>query len=341
MAARGADRPGRRSVAAWAGRILAAALGGYLGYLSIEGSRRLVRPSRRALIDGEPVTPTDIGLEYEDVRFATSDGVTLHGWLMPAGRETRSAVILMHGFAGNRVPDLVEIVPWLQRRYHVLQFDFRGHGQSGDAPISLASLARRDVPAAVGFVQSRGLGPLALMGISLGASVGIMAAGDLPVTAVVADAAFADLHDPVGNRMRLDGYPLATLGSRIIVAAATLRARAPRIYPLREVGRIAPRGLLIIAPRDDRLIGHRQSLKLYAAARDPKELYVVEGADHALAHAVGGAEYERRVLGFLARHLDTLDVADAHARGSGSAAPSFYNAAAAHPRSAPALSEDA
>ena len=280
-------------------------MGGYLGYVTVEGSRRLVRPGRRAVVplDGAPATPRDIGIAYEDVRFTTRDGITLAGWLMPAACETRSGVILLHGFAGNRLPDLVEYVPWLQRHHHVLQFDFRGHGASGDAAISLGALERQDVAAAVRFMESRGLGPLALMGISMGAAVGILAAPELAVAAVVADAAFAELHNPVGNRMRLEGYPLPALGARLIVAAATLRVRAPLVQPLGRVARIAPRGLLVIAPREDRLIGYRQSLKLYHKAREPKELYVVDGAGHADAHAVGGPEYERRVLAFLDRYL--------------------------------------
>ena len=34
------------------------------------------------------------------------------------------------------------------------------------------------------------------------------------------------------------------------------------------------------------------------------ELMVVDGAAHSDAHALGGEAYERRVLGFLERHLD-------------------------------------
>ena len=353
MGAPAADAGRRRGLGAWVGRIAAAALGGYLGYVSIEGSRRLVRPGRRSLeaLDGAPASPADIGLAYEDVRFTTDDGVSLSGWLIPAARETRSAVILMHGFAGTRLPDLPEYVPWLQRWHHVLQFDFRGHGASGDAPVALGSLARHDVPAAVRFMESRGFGPMALMGISLGASVGVLAGGDVPVAAVVADAAFAQLHHPIGNRMRLDRYPLAALGSRLIVAAATLRTRDPLVEPVSRVSRIAPRGLLVIAPRDDRLIDYRQSLKLYEAAREPKELYIVDGAGHSYAHAVGGAEYERRVLDFVGRHLEP-DVpvgapaglparrrlaADLDEAGEGS----FYNAAADRARSNPMLAGEA
>lgn len=320
-------REPRRSLLSWLGAVAGTALAGYLGYLSLEGSRRLIRPPRLALVPGPggPSSPSDLGIPFEEVRFTTQDGITLRGWLVPAERETRAAVILMHGFGGNRLPDLVEFVPWLRTRYHVLQFDFRGHGVSGDAPISLRALERYDVPAAVRLMESRGLGPIALMGISMGAAVAILAAPDLPVAAVVADAAFAELRHPVAGRMRLDRYPLPGLGSRLIVAASTLRAKARVVDPVQRVGRIAPRGLLLIAPREDELIDYRQSLKLFRAAGQPKELYLVEGADHPSAHAVGGLEYERRVLQFLGRHLDAID--------AGIGEPRPYTAASADPAS--------
>src|SRR5947208_16907537 len=104
--------------------------------------------------------------------------------------------------------------------------------------------------------------------------------------------------------MRESHCRLAELGSRLIGAAASVRARTRLLSPIDRVADIAPRGLLIIAPREDRLIDHSQALRLYAAAHEPKELYVVPGAGHPDAHAFAGADYEPRVLGFLERHLD-------------------------------------
>jgi dipeptidyl aminopeptidase/acylaminoacyl peptidase len=296
----------RRGILGWLARIAAAATFGYLGYLTVEGSRRVVSPGRRPFLpaEGDPASPADIGLEYEDVRFTCDDGVTLSGWLIPAGRETRAVVVLLHGFSGHRLPWLAGFVPWLQRRYHVLLFDFRGHGGSDDALISLGTLEQRDVAAAVRFLTGRGFGPIALMGISMGGSVAIMAAPDLPVAAVVADAAYADLRDPIANRMREVGYPLARLGASLVLAAASLRARVWLRSPMGRVAHIAPRGLLLISPGEDRLVSPHQSQRMFRAAGEPKELFVVEGAAHSEAHSSAPEAYERRVLEFLARHLD-------------------------------------
>jgi alpha-beta hydrolase superfamily lysophospholipase len=305
-----------RGIIAWIGRIVGAVAGGYLGYVALRGSRLLVSPEVRRLvpdIDGGPATPEDLGMAYEEVRFTADDGVTLAGWLIPAGRETRSAVILMHGFTGHRLSELAYSVPWLQPRYHVLQFDFRGHGASDPSRVTLGSRERRDVAAAVRFLENRGLGPIALMGISMGAAIAIVSAPDVPVAAVVADSPFAHLHHPIGNRLREAGYPLARLGSRAIVAAAAVRTRTRLLSPMQRVKQVAPRALLLITTRGDRLISWRQSLALFKAAGEPKELYVVDDGEHAQAYPVAGPEYERRVLDFMARHLDGegVHVADA------------------------------
>lgn len=292
----------RRSLLA--GLVSAAAV--YVGYLGVVGSRRVVVPTLHAL--DEPVelprSPTELGLVHEKVRFTTDDGVTLDGWLIPAARETRAAVILLHGFSWHRVPWLSLFVPWLQRRYHVLQFDFRGHGASDPAAITLGTAERRDVAAAVRFLSGRGLGPIALYGISMGGATAILAAPDLPVAAVIADAAYADLRHPIVNRLREMRLPFAEIGSRIVVVGAALRARTRLLSPIDRVAAVAPRGLLLIAPREDQLVDWRQSVQLYESAREPKELYVVDEAGHGDARTVGGEAYEGRVLAFLERHLD-------------------------------------
>lgn len=288
------------------GRGVGLLTGAYLAFVAARGSRLLVRPDVRPFAPewaGAPATPADVGLRYEEVRFTTDDGVTLAGWLVPAGRDTRTAVVVLHGFGGHRLPELAAFVPWLAERHHVLQFDFRGHGRSGPGFVTLGSAERRDVAAAIRFLESRGLGPIGLFGISMGAATAIVAAPDLPVAAVVADAPFAEVHHPVANRMRDVGYPLAGIGARLIVWGASLRSRVRLRDPIGSVARIAPRPLLLIAPREDRLISWRQSVRLFEAAGEPKELMVVEGAGHAEAYASDPQAYRIRVLEFLGRHL--------------------------------------
>ena len=289
------------------GRLVGLVTGLYLAYVGVRGSGMVVRPDHRPLVPEDPAgpaTPADLGLEYETVSFATDDGVTLSGWFIPAARETSTAVIVMHGFTGNRLPELAGFVPWLHERHHVLQFDFRGHGESGPGTVTLGTRERRDVAAAVAFLHGRGIERIALFGISMGAAAAILAGPELPVAAVVADAAYARASHPIGNRLREQGWPLAGAGSIAIVTAAALRARSRMGDPIEAVANLAPRALLVIAPVEDRLISWRQSLALYEAAGQPKELFVVHGAGHGDAYVTDPAGYQDRVLGFLDRHLE-------------------------------------
>ncbi len=295
-----------RGVLAMAGRAIGLLVGAYLAYVAVRGSRMLLEPEVRAFLpdEGAPATPGELGFDYESVAFTTHDGITLAGWLIPASRPTRSAVIVLHGFSGHRLPELAAFAPWLRERHNVLLFDFRGHGESGAGWVTLGTHERRDVAAAVAFLEERGLGPIALFGISMGAATALISAPDLPVAAVIADAPFAELHHPIANRMREVGYPLPELGARAIVAAASVRTRSALPNPISVVDRIAPRPLLIIVPKEDQLINWRQGVRLYECAGEPKELLVIEGAGHAEAYAMAPEAYRSRVLGFLERSLD-------------------------------------
>ena len=164
----------------------------------------------RALRGGRRGDAWELGLPYEDVRFTTDDGVTLSGWLVPArARDPRRSD--PHAWlqleSARRAVGLRSVAARALPRPAV-RFP-RATARSGDADITLGTAERHDAAAAVRLLEGRGLGPIALMGMSMGAAVAILAAPDLPVAAVVADAPYAELHHPIANRMREWHYPLA------------------------------------------------------------------------------------------------------------------------------------
>src|SRR4030067_1124309 len=74
-------------------------------------------------------TPAEAVLDFDDVWFDTSDGVRLHGWLVPA-KENSPLMLFCHGNAGN-ISHRVDNI----RRLHdmglsVMIFDYRGYGRS-------------------------------------------------------------------------------------------------------------------------------------------------------------------------------------------------------------------
>ncbi len=79
------------------------------------------------------VTPTDIGLDYEDVSVTTKDGVNLSGWFVPA-KTPRATFLLAHGNGGNISHRLEKIRILHGLNLNVFIFDYRGYGESNGKP---------------------------------------------------------------------------------------------------------------------------------------------------------------------------------------------------------------
>jgi fermentation-respiration switch protein FrsA (DUF1100 family) len=88
---------------------------------------------------------------------------------------------------------------------------------------------------------------------------------------------------------------LVQLQPRLHIAVSDLE-------PIRWIGELgAP--VLVAAGSDDRHTTLEETRELFAAAVQPKELWVVKGAVHEDLLAFGEAAYEEHVVKFLRRHL--------------------------------------
>ena len=274
----------------------------------------LVAPVARAyqLVAGrssDPVAPKD--LQVEDFRFkAGADNELaqttgeLAGWTVHTVHGA-PAVILVHGFKTSRE----EMLPWArflhEAGYNVLLFDTRGCGKSGGSTVGLGATEPRDISLAVEFARGEfGTTEVAVLGISLGAGAAILAAATDPhVSAVVADSAWTDQDLqlsrlsflPLGAfRVPLPPYGIAAVNA--FVAADVARAR-----PLDAIGAISPRPVLLIHSADDdnATTPVEGARKLFAAAGEPKDLWVAPRGGHVGAINAFPEEYRARVLAFL------------------------------------------
>jgi uncharacterized protein len=123
-------------------------------------------------------TPAEAGLAFEEVSYPSSDGTPLEAWYVPCEGSDR-LVVVAHAFGFNRAGFPSHLEPWRSafgegndveidfvpdyrilhdHGYHVLAFDFRNFGLSGDANGGLQSCNRfeaRDVVGTLDYVRSR------------------------------------------------------------------------------------------------------------------------------------------------------------------------------------------
>lgn len=230
-------------------------------------------------------TPADVRLDYDDVWFTTVDGVRLHGWWVP--QPDCPAVLWFHGNGGNISHRLENIaLLWHLVRVQIFIFDYREYGLS-EGVISRAGTFL-DADAAYHCLTANlkvEPGDLVLFGRSLGAALALDQAVKNPARALILESAFTSSRD------------------MLALYAPFLGKRQPpgRTYDNLSLIPRLPVPLLIIHGEDDEVIPADMGRRLYAAAPEPKELYIIPGAHHNDTYDVGGAAYFSRWRRFLAR----------------------------------------
>jgi dipeptidyl aminopeptidase/acylaminoacyl peptidase len=284
--------------------LLLASILALLLWLVWRASTRLIRPPHRRA----EKSPADYQLAFENISFTTHDGLTLRGWFIPAPR-ANGTIILCHGYTGDCSPDLQYAPMFLARGYNTLYFDFRGHGASDGNYTSLVFFERRDLLAAIDFLRARGIERIGLLGFSMGGAIALATAPLSPIViGVVSDCAFAELQTVIRTELRRRGVPsiITAAMSWSIVAVASLRLRANLFSadPIHWVNRSAPRAMLIMHAENDADVPVSEARRMFAAAKEPKALWIVPHAQHRDIEAVACDEYRARIIGFFDRAFD-------------------------------------
>ena len=304
--ARPGARPWLRRAAtghAVASSVLTAALLFGVGWI---GSERAIHPGT---CDDLPSVAEHPGLEgaLETVEFDGADGTRLVGLLAVGTRD--QAVVLLHGYRCLKEEMLPQAEMLHGAGFTVLLYDQRNRGESGGEFVSLGFHEREDALAAMEFLRSRdGLSDVrvGLLGISQGAAAAILAAAqNQDVRAVVADSTFRSIDSAVAQSFThfigLPAFPFAP----ITVWLAEVRTGIDRrqIVPEETVSELAPRPILVIHGQDDETISPEDGEAVYAAAEEPKQIWLVPGAGHGGGSSVAPDEYRRRIVAFFDENL--------------------------------------
>ena len=153
------------------------------------------------------------------VTFSSLDGTTLAGEVFEAANRPSPGVVLVHMLSRNKsdwhgLPDRLR-----DAGITALAIDLRGHGSSSGSPGELAAMVQ-DVRAAAQWLAARGnVRPdaIAIVGASLGASLALLAAAELPTV-----RAIGLLSPSLDYRgLRTDTGLIKRLGSRMLWLSAS------------------------------------------------------------------------------------------------------------------------
>jgi len=224
------------------------------------------------------------------LELRTQDGERLAAVHVPGPAEPARplAVVVAHGFTGSiDRPAVGAIVDALAKHAGVIAFDFRGHGRS-TGQSTLGDKEVLDVDAAVRHARDLGYADVVTCGWSMGGSVVLRhAALFRDVDAVVSVSAVSRWFYRDTKPMRRLHWAVESRLGRL-VARHAFRTRITAAgwdevpeSPVEVVGRIAPIPLLVVHGDADHYFPVEHPEALYAAANEPKELWLLEGFGHA------------------------------------------------------------
>ena len=247
--------------------------------------------AQRSLIyfpHGRVPAPAAVGLPSAEIAaFTTDDGLDLEAWFVPAKLPSADrTIVVFNGNAGNRAHRAILAASFAERGFSTLLVDYRGYGGNPGLPSERGLYL--DARAALKYLRNRGdvnMQRIVYFGESLGAAVAVHLATEFLPSALVLRSPFSSM-----TAVGAHHYPF-------LPVRQFLRDRYPSID---RIGALSC-PLLVIGGDDDGVVPLDDTRLLFDAAVEPKQLFVIEGADHNDEELMWGP----RVLGEIARFLST------------------------------------
>jgi len=228
---------------------------------------RLVFPA-----DSVPVQdPASLMADTSLVTLHTSDGLALAAYYRAPGHE-RPVIVYLHGNAGSITTRAHRFALMTQGDTGLLAVEYRGYAGNPGKP-SEAGLIR-DAASAMRFLAAQGIAPdrIILYGESLGTHVALRTALDFRAAGLVLDAPYTSIADVAASR-----YPYMPVRMLLRNPFDTL-SRIP--------GLKMP--LLVMRTLQDKTVPPSESLAVFNAAPEPKQIWTTQQGSHSTLIENGG-----------------------------------------------------
>jgi pimeloyl-ACP methyl ester carboxylesterase len=243
------------------------------------------------------------GFDAESVHIQ-GPGHSIAGWWSDAG-ERHPVVLLLHGIRGDRVSMVSRAGLLHAEGFSTLLIDLQAHGETPGGEITLGWREAADVDAALGWISQRRSGsPVGVVGCSLGGAAFLYSSQRRKPAAIVLEAVYPRARMAIENRLRTRFGAAAPFLVPLLTMQLPLRVgvSAEQLEPIRYASGLKG-AVLIIAGEKDRYTTLAESLELYEAMPQPRDMWVVRDAGHQDFLARDPAGYQAHAISFLREHL--------------------------------------
>ncbi|MFN6560941.1 MAG: alpha/beta hydrolase [Nostoc sp. ChiSLP01] len=277
----------------WAGIITTFTYLGICLFLFISQTRFIFFPT--AAIEK---TPEFFNLPYEEVwlpvAVKTGKVEHIHGWWIKAKQPNTKVLLYLHGNGINIGANIAHTNRFYQLGFSVLLIDYRGYGRS-EGSFPNEKQVYEDAATAWNYLVQQQISPkeIFIYGHSLGGAIAIDLAVKQPQAAgLIVESSFTSIRDLIAYRKKFGIFPVDLI--------LTQRFESIKKLPNLKVP------VLFIHSVADLAVPSFMSQKLYAAAPEPKQLFLVPTAEHNDTAVVAGSQYLQWVESFVEQVL-TVD----------------------------------
>jgi uncharacterized protein len=277
----------------------------------ILGPLILLQPHRRSkewyVKSTTDLEPRSKDIPQEELWITTPDGVRLSCWLVKC-KKALGTIIYLHGLGDCKIGGVGLSTFFFSHGYNVFLYDSRHHGESGGKYCTYGFLEKHDVSTVIDYLQQRKdlhVGKVGLFGTSMGAAVALQAAAiDVRIASVVAEASFTTLRSiAVDYQRRLIKLPWHFLRNVAFARSQKVAGfKARFVAPVEDIKKLhCP--VLLVHGLEDTFIDVQHSKELFQVAPEPKELLLIDGANHNNVWEVGGESYKNALAAFFKSSL--------------------------------------
>lgn len=250
-----------------------------------------------------------------DTYILNNQGVKLHAYHINAAEPTSKTAVIVHGYTDNAVRMLM--IGYLysrQLKYNVLLPDLYGHGMSEGTAIQMGWKDRLDLLQWTETANEMygGHTQMVVHGISMGAATTMMMAGDVAqgttqqpfVKCFVEDCGYTSVWDEFSHELKeqfgLPPFPLMYTASWLCDVRYGWNFREASALKQVEKCKLP---MLFIHGDTDTYVPTWMVYQLYDAKPEPKELWIVPGAAHAVSYRDYPQEYTTHVKNFVEKYI--------------------------------------
>jgi len=215
-------------------------------------------------------------------------------------------VLLLHGFRGDRASMVPRARVLVAAGFSVLLIDQQGHGETPGELITLGWRESADARAARDWIRAQAPGRrVGVIGVSLGGASVLLGAQPAGFDAVVLEAVYPRVRRAVENRvaLRLGALKHVLAPLLLVQIEPRLHVRVEQLEPIRSIAKLgAP--VMVVGGSRDAHTREEETRELYAAAAEPRALWIVPGAAHQDFSRYDPPGYDAHVVEFLRKWLD-------------------------------------